>query len=1195
MLNIRVFAALAPLLLLASGAMQAQTGNAVVKGAVTDSSGSIVPAAKVVLQNVSTNVASANATSAEGLYYFADVRPGNYTVTVESAGFKRWVGTFLLQAGQTATVDATLEVGDLSATIEVTGAAPVIATEGMQIADVKDAMRIQQLPLNGRQISNLFNLTPGVEGGAAPRVNGLKVGSAEILQDGVSVVNRFGGEMVRVQPGLDTVQEFRIETNGSSARYSRPATVTLVTKSGTNEFHGSLFETHRNNAAGLRARRREERAKPAKLIRNEFGVSAGGPVLLPKLYDGRNRTFWFLGYEGLRQREATLYTDVVPTAEMWAGDFSNLVDNNGNLIRIYDPLTTDANGIRQQFPGNIIPAARLSPIYKALQPLTHTPTNSIHPLRGSNLEAFYPNTTDTNSWTTRIDHKFTDSDNIFGRLTVGDYARNRFGGVFGGPAEGLANGYGSGLNATKVYSMTLNETHMFSPTVINELLLLAYRNPNHNGTLADSTPWPTNLGLPNPFGATGWPTLSAGSFAWDADNPKDQNMTAYNIEDNVTLVRGKHSIMFGGKARKEMNNVRELQQAQGSHSFGGDWTALYNPANGATTSFTGYGVASLALGLPTNLSNQYNRGYFYFKQNEYGLYVHDTWRVSSRLTLDLGVRWDKWTPYSEKYDRLVNVDMARIASGMQIITPGDTRLEDVQGIPPSVLQSWAARGMTWKTANEVGAPSSLLPADNNNFGPRIGAAWRLGQRFVIRGGYGEYFWTMPLSQILQTSRTNPPLNLRYNNPIGNLDGTGTTALRLPPTPDKFIGAATVDTNGVVLIPNTAQAIMAWDYNNWRDGHSREWNFTIEHEFMKNTAVKLSYIGSHGSGLEQRYSLNNRESEINYQARTGVARPVVLDQLRVNPNWSFSAANKTGYSNTHSGQVQVDRRFSNGLGFQWFYTFTRSLNTSDAGASTSGNGTINDTGGSPVVPENINILGSPNLSYEERLRLVYYNSTAIPPHRMRWNTIYDLPFGAGKKIGGNARGLLNAIIGGWQLASIGDWRSGNWLSVSNSAYLFGDPTLSADQRLNLTFNGRNQQLYFRGDFDPRLASNVDQNALQALVPVDRGQRLLHPLGAAFDNLVPQQLANGTTRLTSITDTLNWNARAFFLGPRSWNVDGSLFKNFNLRESMRLRFTADFFNMFNHPNSGNPNATTGLVDLSTQSNEPRIVQFSLRLTF
>jgi hypothetical protein len=1179
-------------LLLAALPAYAQTGNAIVKGAVTDPSGSAVAQAKVRLTNTNTNVSRDAVTSGEGFYYFGDVQPGNYSVSIESPGFKKFAGTFVVQVGQIATVDTALEVGDVSTTVEVTGAAPIIATEGMQIADVKDAMRIRQLPLNGRQVSNLFNLTPGVEGGGAPRVNGMKVGSTEMLQDGVSIVNRFGGGISTVQPGLDTIQEFRIETNGSNARYSRPATVTLVTKSGTNVFHGALFETHRNNAAGLRSRRREDGTDPAKLIRNEFGASAGGPVLIPKLYDGRNRTFWFFAYEGLRQREKAFYTDVVPTAEMWSGDFSNVVDNNGVRTNIYDPLTTDANGVRQQFAGNRIPENRLSPAFKAIRALVHAPTNGINPYQGNNLQVFYPVNTSTGSYTTRIDHKLSDKDNLFGRLTISDFNRSQSGGRFGAPVEGATDGFGSGLSATKVYSVSVNHTHLFTPSLFNELLLVGYRNPNRQGTLADDTNWSATLGLPNPFGVTGWPTTCADIFCFDADNRKNQNMTAFNIEDNVTWIKGRHSFIFGAKLRREDNNVRELQQAQGSHDFGPDWTALYDKANDAATSFTGNGLASLALGLPTYLSNQYNRGYFYFQQKEVGLYAHDSWRVSPRLTVELGVRWDKWTPYTEKYDRLVTVDLRNFMGKMEVITPGNTRMEDIPGVPPSVLTSWAARGLTWKTANEAGLPSKLLPADNNNFGPRLGAAFRITDKTVLRGGYGEYFWTMPLSQILQTSRTNPPLNLRYENQLGNLDGTGTTAMRFAPTANQFVGAAGVDINGQINIPSSAQPMMPWDFTNWRDGHAREWNFTFERELMKNTALKLSYIGGHANGLEQRYSVNAREAEFNYQARTGVVRPSVLDQLRPNPNWNFSAANKTGYSNTNSAQVEIQRRFSSGLAFQWFYTFTRSLSTSDAGASTSGNGAINDTSGTPLVPENSQLLGSPNLSYEERLKLVYYNSTAIPPHRMRWNGIYELPFGKGKRFGGSSSGLVNALIGGWQIATIGDWRSGNWLSVAGSEYLFGDPTLSASQRLNLTFNGRNQVLYFRGDFDPRLASNVDQQALQALVPVDRSQRVMHPVGGAFDNRISQPLANGTTRLTSITDTVNWNARAFFLGPRAWNVDGSLFKWFYFGEAARLRFTADFFNAFNHPNSVNPNATTGLMDLSVQSNEPRIIQFSAR---
>src|SRR5262249_9648317 len=232
---------------------------------------------------------------------------------------------------------------------------------------------------------------------------------------------------------------------------------------------------------------------------------------------------------------------------------------------------------------------------------------------------------------------------------------------------------------------------------------------------------------------------------------------------------------------------------------------------------------------------------------------------------------------------------------------------------------------------------------------------------------------------------------------------------------------------------------------------------------------------------------------------------------------------------------------------------------------------------------------------QRLRLGYQNSANVPAHHIRWNGIYDLPFGRGKKFAGSVSKGLNHVIGGWQLATIGDWRSGNWLSVASRRFLSGDPTLSPDDRLLLTFNRRPQRLWFRGDFDPRNASNVDQAALQKLVPVNRADRVLHPLGSNFDNRLPETLANGSTRQTPIGDIVNWNARAFFKGPGAWNVDASVFKNISFTERVTMRFTADFFNAFNHPNDVNPDSATGLQDLSRQANEPRIIQLSLPLPF
>lgn len=350
-----------------------QTGTAVLKGTVQDSSGAVIPGAKVVASNNATNVARTGETSNLGLYYLPSLPPGRYTLNVEARGFRKWSGSLTLEVGQTAVIDPRLEVGAVDTIIEVSDAAPVITLEGSAVGDVKDALRIRQLPLNGRSVTNLFNLTAGVEGGGNPRVNGLKVGSVEMLLDGVSLVDRFGGGIVRVQPGLDTIEEFRIETTGSSAQYSRPATVELVTKSGTNKISGSVFQTHRNNYGGLRARTRSDGNTPPKLIRNEFGGSAGGPAVLPKIYDGRNKTFWFAAYEANRERQLSFYRDIGPTPEMWRGDFSQVIDSNNRRTTIFDPLTTDGNGTRTPFAGNVIPRSRIHPIYSVVENITHLP------------------------------------------------------------------------------------------------------------------------------------------------------------------------------------------------------------------------------------------------------------------------------------------------------------------------------------------------------------------------------------------------------------------------------------------------------------------------------------------------------------------------------------------------------------------------------------------------------------------------------------------------------------------------------------------------------------------------------------------------------------------------------------------------------------------------------------------------------
>src|SRR5438034_435197 len=425
-------AGLMPIPLFASMAL-ARTGTGTVSGTVRDPNRAVVPEADITISNSDTNVSRKAVSSDLGVYYFGALPLGPYTLTVELTGFKKWLGKFELQVGQDAVVDPVLQVGDIQTTVEVSGAAPPIPTETTDLSDVKDYQRIRQLPLDGRAISSLFNLTPGVEGGGNARVNGLKVGSLEITIDGVSVVDRFGGGIARVQPGLDTVQEFRIETVGSDARYSRPATVTLATRSGTNALHGSIFETHRNNAGGLVARARQDTSSNApQLIRNEYGVSAGGPLYLGNLYDGRNKTFWFFAFEGLKTRQGTRVGEGNP-------------------------------------PDGVL----------------------------------------------------SDKDRLSVRWTRSTRNAAVEGGVFGNPVDASA-GLGTSRSDAVVNNVTVNYTRNFSPTFLNELMVGVHRSYKSSGTLADFTDYPKQLGLPNPFGVTGWPSLYAsGGYYWaywDSDN-----------------------------------------------------------------------------------------------------------------------------------------------------------------------------------------------------------------------------------------------------------------------------------------------------------------------------------------------------------------------------------------------------------------------------------------------------------------------------------------------------------------------------------------------------------------------------------------------------------------------------------------------------------------------------------------------------
>ncbi|MGH7869000.1 MAG: hypothetical protein ACREP9_15530, partial [Candidatus Dormibacteraceae bacterium] len=491
----------------------------------------------------------------------------------------------------------------------------------------------------------------------------------------------------------------------------------------------------------------------------------------------------------------------------------------------------------------------------------------------------------------------------------------------------------------------------------------------------------------------------------------------------------------------------------------------------------------------------------------------------------------------------------------------------------------------------------------------LAVAYRLSDKWVIRGGYGTYFFPMPLSQILQTMRINPPLNLRYQNNVDNQQGNnGNYSLTVVPAASDTLGSGGTATVSPAGVDQSAQSFLAMDVHHWANDRVQEWTATVERELQRNMVLKLSYTGNHGSNLQQNWDYNAPVSKYNYQASTGLAAPVLAYQRQFDPNWTLTGSDgvleHNGYSNSHSFQAVLDKRFSSGLSFQIYYAYTHAMATNDSGGFSSGGGSINATatgngsqggGTSGTVPANSEILGNPNLSNGQRLRLLYTNSSQVPPQRLTWTGIYQLPFGKGKKFLGGSGRAMDALVGGWQVGFIGTWDGGFWMGVNAGEYLFGNPSLDPGNHMKMNIFGQNQMLWFAGDFNPSQASNVNLGALENLVPVARGLRSLRPLGSNFNNLVPQTLANGKVVQTSIGDNVNSNARNFMLGPAAWNQDISLFKYFNFTERIRLRMSGDFFNALNHPNLNNPNAITGLINLSSQPNPARIIQVGARLEF
>jgi hypothetical protein len=1197
----------------------AQTGVAELSGTVRDQNGGLVPGAAVTLTQTQTGLVRKTQTSGVGIYYFGDLPRGPYRLDIVKTGFRQWEGNLLLVVGQNATADAALTVGNVTQVVQVKSAATPLNVQNGQISTVISYTAIQDLPVNGRDIANLFAVTPGVESGSSPRTNGMQVGSTAITLDGISEVDTFGGGFVRVQPGFDTIQEFRYDTTGSDARFANPGDVILQTRSGTNQLHGTAYEFLADNSGGLVARQIQDGPGVTlpPLVRNEFGANIGGPVVLPHIFNGRDKTFFFVDWEGLRNNQIALpFVDQVPTAAMWNGDLSNAQTTLGQPITIYNPVSTgpQPGSARTAYVGNIIPAGQISQFAKTVQKFTALPTNNTNPYLGPNFIQNYPNDTRDENVTGKVDQNISDKDHLSVRFTRSWLSAAQEGGYWANPPTSEeSSGVGSSSRNDNIYNVGVDYTKSISNRWLNEIQAGVLRSYTHYGTLADFTNWDATLGLPNPFSVGGWPSFGSGEvcgtalscgFLWCACNVHVQALTQETVQDNATFVKGNHTIQFGGNATREQNNIVENQQAQGSDYFSPSWTSLWSPQNQAPVPLTGSGFGELLLGLPNYLSNQFNHGFFYFRQTVAGLYAQDRYHASSRLTLDYGLRWDYYTPYKEQGLSLVEPNPANVLTQNQVLTIGNTPLTAIPGVPPAVIQSWEAAGLTSETANAAGYPSALFRQVYHNFSPRLGAAFQLNNKTVLRGAFGTYYFPMPLNLLLQSTRVNPPLNLRFVNSAFAQNAAQTFPYVSAPLATNFIPATSVNVTGVCAScvgPPSYEATM-WTGNTWNDPMEETWNATLERELPANIVLRASYIGTHGMDLEQQFSVDPQEPQYNYAVRTGLVPPSNTALLRQNPFWGLISDNTSGYSWDNSAQIQLQRRFANGLSFDWFYTYSRALSTSDPNGfglpptNINSPGNVNSGGGGDV-PASIQLRGEPNLSYSQLERLAYYNSATIPPHRITFDAVFMLPVGRGRRFARNMSRPLDEAIGGWELSTITTWNSGYWMSISPSLYQFGNPRIPANQRPILNIGGQQYRLWFKGSFDPTQATNASATNLSSLIPANIAQRTVRPAGPNCEGQYVGQLAVTLTSgcYDAPVNFYNYSPMGNIIGPGAWDSDISLFKTFAFGERVKLRFEGDFFNAFNHPNGEPPNPVTGLQFLGEQPNAARTIQLAARLTW
>ena len=951
----------------------AQFQRGTIVGTLTDESGAVIARGKVTLKNLGTNEERSAISNERGDYDFPLLLPGSYSVTAEATGFKtQIVSDIHLDVNQTARIDVKLSVGEVVQRVETQASLQLLQTDTSEVGAVINNKQIVDLPLNGRDYLQLARLIPGAipsragatagQKGVSRSVNvaGARDTSVSFLLDGVDT-NDIVFQTPSVTPSVDAIQEFKLLANSYSAEFGRGSTqVIAALKSGANQWHSTLFEFNRNNS--FAARSFFQPGAVARLNYNQFGATLGGPVILPKIYNGHNRTFFFMNYEGNLTRSGGAGFAFVPGADIRAGNFSA----TGNPV-IYDPSTFDATSrTRQPFAGNIIPANRINPL--APKVLALLPSPNFSGQVGRNFQTTIPGVDDSKNGNARIDHRFSDKDNFFGRYSILDRNHPQ-------PAA-LPN---SGITDTlRGQNVALNWVHIFTPALLNEVragfnrakyFTTPISSPSANpakdlfgfqNTIADPA---VGFGLPAFNFSNGFTGVGPGT-----QYPANSVTQTYQYVDNLTWIRGAHSLKAGFDLRRTRLTSIVGNSARGSVTFTGQYTNLPSAA-----STTGSSMADLLLGVPQSIASSVGDGVAHDYTNLYSGYFQDDWKVTSRVTLNLGVRYEYATPYVEKLDRFTILDTSDHSSGGRLLLANST-LAFVPG----------------KGIVDTGTKTSrsLIPPDKNNWAPRVGFAYRPFAKTVVRGGAGV-FYDVQEGNEAQFLRNNPPYLFAQNLagdpfvPTFRLDN-------LFPSPT---GGSTSGAVGSIQP-------FSEDITN-RTPYVAQWNTALEREIVSNLILEVGYVGSAGKKLLRR---SNFQQGSNILAKNP-ASPAPLAQRVDYPNFSnnYIIGTDNGASSTYHGLLtKLERRFSNGFALLFSYTWSHVI--SDASSSSN----FDNTPSNPQCRCDWKSEKGP-AAFDIRQRAVF-------------SYTYELPFGKGRRYLSDG-GPMNKLVGGWQVNGITSFQTG----------------------------------------------------------------------------------------------------------------------------------------------------------------------------